>query len=58
MSTLRERWRARRDAKRRQCRVTEEWCGSFIGRRYCSTHDYYWDWPERQCRYVGEEPVR
>ena len=25
------------------CRITEEWCGSFIGRRYCSTHDVHWD---------------
>lgn len=31
----------RRDPNR--CRVDEEWCGSFIGRRYCSTHNVVWD---------------
>lgn len=33
-------WRKRRAL---HCRVDEEWCGVFIGRRWCATHEVYWD---------------
>lgn len=29
--------------KARKCRVTEEYGGAFIGRKYCSVHDVHWD---------------
>lgn len=25
------------------CQVSVEWTGSFIGRKYCATHDVKWD---------------
>lgn len=25
------------------CRISVEWTGHYIGRRYCSTHDVRWD---------------
>lgn len=35
-------------SRRNRCRVDEEWCGQFIGRRYCQTHGYRWDPPVEQ----------
>lgn len=29
--------------RRVRCRVDEEWEGLFIGRRWCATHQVYWD---------------
>jgi len=43
------RLRAWRAARANRCRVDEEWCGLFIGRRYCSTHSYRWDPGEKPC---------
>lgn len=37
------RLRRRRAAKRLECKVSEEWCGLFIGRRQCRTHNVVWD---------------
>ena len=51
----RERRRARKTAKLRQCRIDEEWCGSFIGRRFCATHDVYWD-NGGNCPKYGQPP--
>lgn len=39
-------WRRKRSLR---CRISEEWCGLFIGRRYCSTHRVYWDAPVQDC---------
>lgn len=35
--------RRHRQARRARCRVDEEWCGLFIGRRWCATHAIRWD---------------
>ena len=29
--------------KRGTCKFSEEWDGSFIGRRHCPTHDVFWN---------------
>lgn len=26
-----------------RCSISEEWCGYFIGRQHCSTHQVHWD---------------
>jgi hypothetical protein len=46
--------RFRRDPNR--CRIDEEWCGLFIGRRYCATHEIYWD-GGGSCPHAGQ-PLR
>jgi hypothetical protein len=37
------RYRAWRLDRKARCRVSTEWCGTFIGRRSCSTHHTRWD---------------
>ena len=40
----------KRDPDRCKVKVKVEWCGAFIGRRYCSTHGVRWDGgSETQC---------
>lgn len=36
-------WKDRREYSRLRCRIDEEWCGVFIGRRWCATHQVKWD---------------
>jgi hypothetical protein len=38
-----------------KCRVSEEWCGSFIGRKHCTTHGYTWDFVEPSCEEMRAE---
>lgn len=40
---MRERFVARRRARRDRWRVDVEWCGSCIGRMFCRTHATVWD---------------
>lgn len=47
--------RACKEARRLACRVSEEWCGLFIGRRHCSTHNIVWDDGGR-CPRSGQTP--
>ena len=47
---------ARRDRRRRRCRVSEEWCGIFIGRRWCGTHEQRWD-GGGSCPDLGARPA-
>jgi hypothetical protein len=42
-STFLSGYRAWRLQRRNRCQVTEEWCGAFIGRRHCATHNVAWD---------------
>jgi len=42
-------WKAFFRQRANRCRVDEEWCGLFIGRRYCSTHGYRWDPGQKPC---------
>lgn len=43
MTRLRARLTQWRQRKAAACRITEEWCGHFIGRRHCARHDTTWD---------------
>lgn len=36
-----------------RCSIDEEWQGSFIGRRWCRTHEVYWD-GGGSCPYAGQ----
>lgn len=37
------------DRSKTTCKISEEWGGVFIGRKYCTTHDEFWDPPTKEC---------
>lgn len=40
---IKAQWADWREYRRLRCIIDEEWCGVFIGRRYCARHNTRWD---------------